>query len=378
MGRNTEYQFVDTDTETLIAALISAYEQVTKTSVHPASPEKLFIQWVADVIVQERVINNYTANQNIPSRAEGENLDALGELFLRQARPEAQAAVCTERFYISEPQPSSVLIPAGTRVTDVGNTLIWETTTDVYIPIGSTFADAAIACQTAGVIGNGYAIGQISKLIDVYDYYDHCENITQSDDGADRASDQHFYELMRASQDAYSNAGAKGGYIYFAKQVSTEIADVVANSPGPGRVALYVLMKGGNIAGEEMKNAVLAACSPDEVRPLTDHVEVADPEVVPYDLDVTYYIASGAGLRSAEIEQAVQAAVHEFLVWQSAKLGRDINPSYLAGLLMQTGIKRLEIQSPKFTKLRDGSDHTVPQVAAKGTVSITNGGYEDE
>ena len=81
MSRNTEYQFVSTDTETLVSQMVAAYETITKTTVQPASPEKLFIQWVADVIVQERTLNNYTGNQNIPSRAEGENLDALGELF---------------------------------------------------------------------------------------------------------------------------------------------------------------------------------------------------------------------------------------------------------------------------------------------------------
>ena len=81
MSRNTQYQFISTDTNTLVSALVSGYEKITGISVQPASPEKLFIQWVADIIIQERVQNNYTGNQNIPSRASGENLDALGELF---------------------------------------------------------------------------------------------------------------------------------------------------------------------------------------------------------------------------------------------------------------------------------------------------------
>ena len=79
MSRNTQYQFISTDTNALVSALVSGYEKITGVSVQPASPEKLFIQWVADIIIQERVQNNYTGNQNIPSRASGENLDALGE-----------------------------------------------------------------------------------------------------------------------------------------------------------------------------------------------------------------------------------------------------------------------------------------------------------
>ena len=91
--RNTEYQFVSTDTETVEALLISIYEKITGVSVKPASPEKLFIQFVAAVVIQERGLNNYTGNQNIPSRAEGENLDALAELFYVTQRPAAKRAV---------------------------------------------------------------------------------------------------------------------------------------------------------------------------------------------------------------------------------------------------------------------------------------------
>lgn len=196
MSRNTQYQFVSTDTGALVSSLVAGYERITGTSVQPASPEKLFIQWVADIIIQERIINNYTGNQNIPSRAEGENLDALGELFYASQRPAAQPAVCTERFYISEAQETAILIPMGTRVTDASNTLVWETVEDVYVSIGSTYADVQIQCQTAGVVGNDYAAGQINTIIDLFNYYDHCENTTASDDGADAATDDEYYGLM--------------------------------------------------------------------------------------------------------------------------------------------------------------------------------------
>lgn len=378
MSRNTQYQFVSTDTGALVSSLVAGYERITGTSVQPASPEKLFIQWVADIIIQERIINNYTGNQNIPSRAEGENLDALGELFYVSQRPAAQPAVCTERFYISEAQETAILIPMGTRVTDASNTLVWETVEDVYVSIGSTYADVQIQCQTAGVVGNDYAAGQINTIIDLFNYYDHCENTTASDDGADAATDDEYYGLMRASQDAYSTAGPKGGYIYIAKQVSTEIADVVANRPSAGKVDLYVLMDDGSIAQTETKNAVLAACSADTVRPLTDDVAVKDPQTVEYNISFTYFIPSDAAVSSSEIEAAVNAAVDQFVSWQCAKLGRDINPSYLIGLLMQTGIKRVVLTSPAFTVLNDGSDNTAPQVAIIGDITATNGGHEDE
>ena len=170
-----------------------------------------------------------------------------------------------------------------------------------------------IRCQTVGAVGNGYAVGQINTFVDLFDYCERCENLTASDDGADQATDDEFYELMRASQDAYSCAGAKGGYIYFAKQVSTKIADVVANSPSDGAVDLYVLMDDGTIATTEIKNAVLAACNDDTVRPLTDKVSVKDPQKVSYNITFTYYVPKDSSLSSTEIKAAVDKAVAEFV-----------------------------------------------------------------
>lgn len=375
------------DAAALEAYAVSEYEKTTGTSVKPASPERLIIQWAVAMILQERAMSNYEGNQNIPSRATGENLDALAELFYMAERPKAKPATCTERFHISASQTEAILIPAGTRVTDQSNTLTWETTEDTYISPGDTHVDVMVKCQTDGLQGNGYAVGQINVLVDLFDYYDHCSNITVSDGGADQASDDEFYELMRASMDAYSSAGAKGGYVYYAKQVSTEIADVIPNSPSAGVVNIYVLMDDGTIAGTEVKNAVLAACNADEVRPLTDYVSVKDPEIVKYNIDLTYYIQNGTERSSAEIKAAVDDAIAKYVTWQSAKLGRDINPDKLRQLLMATGIKRVVLRSPSFAVLRDGQlkpgekytlAETVPQIASIGTITAQSGGYEDE
>lgn len=378
MSRNPEYQFVSTDTETLEALLVASYEKMTGISMTPASPERLFIKWVTAIILQERVLNNYTGNQNIPSRAEGENLDALGELFYLTERPQAQPAMCTERFYISEAQAVPILVPAGTRVTDASRTLVWETVSDAYIPAGETYVDTQVRCQETGIIGNGYAIGQINTVIDVYDYYSGCENITVSDDGSDIATDEEYYELMRSSQDAYTTAGSEGSYIYHAKRVSTEIADVVVTRPAAGCVALYVLMADGKAAGTEIKNAVLAACTPSRVRPLTDSVSMEDPETVEYNVNFQFFIPQSSPRSSAEMLAAVDKAVENYVAWQSGKLGRDINPDKLREYLAGTGIKRIELSEPVFTRLRDGKDNSAPQIATLGTVTVTNGGYEDE
>lgn len=390
MSRNPEYQFVSTATDELLSVLIEGYEHITGRTVHPADPDRLFIDWVAAIIVQERVKTNYVGNQNIPSRAEGENLDGLAELFPVQERPRATPSRTTMRMTISEPQPGAILVPAGTRVTDAARTLYWETEENVYVLPGESYVDVTAVCQTVGTAGNGYAPGQINQLVDVFDYYLRCENLTISDGGSDDATDEEFYELMRASQDSYSTAGPVGGYIYHAKRVSTEIGDVVPNSPTPGVVNIYVLMQDGAPASEEIKRAVYAACSENETRPFTDFVSVCDPEQVSYNIDLTYYIPNDTTLSASGIQAAVQSAVDDFVAWQCGKLGRDINPSKLYQMLMEAGIKRLDLREPVFTVLRDGKldlgriygpdeiELTVPQIGAVSGINIVNGGYEDE
>lgn len=376
--RNTAYEFVDTDAEELVSTLVSAYEEFTGYSIKPGSPEKQFISWIAYILLIERAYINAVGNSNIPSRAEGENLDALGELIYDITRPAAKSAQTTVRFTISEAQSTSILIPKGTRVTDKSSTLFWETVADAYIPIGSTYLDLPVLCMTPGAGGNGYTPGQIDTIVDVFNYYLSCVNLTTSDGGSDAATDNEYYELMRAAMDAPSTAGAKGTYEYYTKKVGSEIVDVVANSPAAGTVALYVLTADGQPASEELKNAVYDACNAEDVRPLTDLVEVLDLDTVDYDVAFTYYVPTNSPVSQTEMAANIQKAVNDYVAWQSAKIGRDINPDKLRELLFACGVKRVTVTSPVFTVLSDGSSNETPEIAAIGDITITNGGYEDE
>ena len=373
------HEFVNTDPEAIEAALISVYESITEDSVTPSSPIRLFVSWLTDVLAQILAMVNHAANQNIPSQAVGENLDALGELYFGKTRPQAVAAGVTMRFTISAPQAFLVLVPKGTRVAVSSDNIIFETEADAYVTIGATTVDVHAVCQTAGEIGNAYLPGQITQLVDPFPYYLSCVNTTTSDGGANAATDDEYYDLMVASQDAYSTAGAIGSYKYWASSVSTNIADVVVNSPSPGEVKLYVLMDDGTAAGAEIKAAVLAACSADEVRPLTDLVQVLDPAQASYDINLTYFISKDAAQSGSTIQAAVAAAVDAYKAWQGGKLGRDINPSALISRLMQVeGVKRVNLIAPVYTVLSDGSSNTTPDIARAGTVTLTNGGIEDE
>lgn len=378
----SDYKIVETDSEKIVKNLVETYEQLTGRTLLPDDPDKLFISWVAQLLVHERALINFAAGQNIPSRAIGENLDVLGEFIYNVQRPQAQPAEVDVRFEISAPQSSAVPIPKGTKLTDTSKTLVWETTEDTAVPIGAKFALARAVCQTAGEIGNGFAEGQINTLIDVDNvpFYKAVLNTGTSSGGSETADDNTYFELMRTSLEAYSTAGPKGAYEYHAKAVSTAIADVCAINPidKPGHVEIYAIMDDGTIADSGTKQDIFEACNDDRVRPLTDIVEVCDPEEVEFDVDLTFYVDQSTQKSINDIQVAVNAAVAEFVAWQTAKIGRDINPTRLTWLLQNSGIKRAEITSPEFTSLRDGTARLTPQVAKIGTVTVTFGGYEDE
>lgn len=446
----TDYEFIKTNAADIEADMIAMYEELTKTTVQPASPEKLFIQWVASVIVKAYVTMNYIGNQNIPSRASGENLDALGEMFFSVDRPQAQAALATERFTLSEAADHDIIVPIGTRVTDASRSIFFETAVQAVIPAGETTVDVQIRCAEPGTIGNGYASGQLNTIVDVFEYYKSCTNTTTTDGGSNEATDAEYLNLLKASMDAYSTAGPIGAYKYHAMKVSTEIADVKVIRPKEsivsdirtvyaghaflcgtgialdtlyiedgekdtdytvscynglidialieggtledaeeietqyvrekaGEIEIYALMKDGTAASSTIKDLILEACNDSTVRPLTDTVSVKNPQTKSCNIAFTYYRSYDCPASSAEVAAAVAAAVEEYKAWQTAKLGRDLNPSKLVQLVMGTGlVKRVAVTSPAFEVLKDGTDHTAPTLAVIGTTTITDGGLEDE
>ena len=363
--------FVDTDTETLVNALIRSYERFTGRTLYPADPARLFILWIADIIIQERVNIDFSAKQNLPRYAEGEYLDSLAELFKDVYRLGPEAARTKIKFTLSMERETATVIPAGTRLS-AGEEIVFATAEPLIIPAGSLTGEVAAVCQTTGEIGNGFIPGQITKLVDIFPYFQKAENTTESAGGADWESDAAFYARIRESMETFSTAGPLGGYEYHAKSASALIVDVKATSPEPGEVDVRVLLAGGELPGEETLKAVSGVLNADKVRPLTDHVTVKAPETVTYNIDVTYYTQTGGALGPEAVAQNVAAAVAEYKRWQAAKMGRDVNPSYLVSLLMQTGAKRVEVRSPAFAAVADNA------VAVIGTTAVVNGGAESE
>lgn len=373
-----DFEFLETDVETIESSMIALYELMMKQAgrknykIQPASPERVFIAWCAAIVVQQRVLINDTAKKNVPRYAEGIYLDSLAELFKDIERLPATPAVATFRCYISEPQKQSIIIPKGTRITFDGN-ITFATTEELEVQAGQIYGDVQGQCQTAGPAGNNLAVGQVKEIVDVYDYYLKVENITKTSGGAAEENDSSYYNRMRESMESFSTAGPVNGYIYFAKSASSAIADVAVTSPEPGKVDVRILLQNAEQPTEDILKKVEKKLNEDDVRPLTDIVTVSEPEEDQFEIDVTFFIERNSQASSAIIERDTREAVEKYINWQTGKMGRDINPSFLVSLMMSAGVKRVEVRKPEFKVVEE----THVARLRRETLNVLNGGVEN-
>ncbi|TDL57837.1 baseplate J/gp47 family protein [Paenibacillus dendritiformis] len=365
-----DIQFVDTDVNKTVQNMITSYEALSGRKLYPADPVRLFLLSIAQIIVHQRVIINQTAKQNLLRYATGDYLDHLG-VMVETERLAAAPAMTTVRFHISVPLTEAVLIPAGTRVSP-GGELFFATTTIGEIKPGALYADISCSCQTPGRAGNGFIPSQINTLVDPLPWVSGVENLTESSGGTDREDDDRYRERIYTSPERFSVAGPTGAYEYWARSARKDIQDVLVWSPAPVEVEIRVLMQDGELPTQDILNAVFETCNSDRIRPLTDHVTVLAPDVVSYDIDMTYWIDSRNATDAANIQAHVKRAVESYVRWQKARIGRDIIPSELVRLVMNAGARRVDVRSPVHSVAKK------TQVAIATAPKVTFGGLEDD
>ena len=343
-----------------------------RLTLYPGDPRQLFLSTIADVIVLQRNIIDYAGKQNMLAFAEDAPLEHLG-LYMGVSRLPARHAGVVIRFTLSMPRPGIMTIPSGSRVTPIGGNTYFATDENLHISAGEIIGDIHATALVSGENANGFLPGQINRLVDPLPYIQSVENITASEGGADIEDDENLRERIHLAPESFSNAGSAGAYVFWARSASQLISDVGVYSPAPGEVNIYPLLKNGDIPGQEMLDLVLTACDADTVRPMTDLVTVLAPEPVPFSLDVTWYLERKKATSVSGISTAVGRAVQDWLSWQRSELGRDINPSELIRRLVETGAKRVEVNSPAFTPLAFNQVAVCPDSEAV----VTFGGIED-
>jgi len=143
-------------------------------------------------------------------------------------------------------------------------------------------------------------------------------------------------------------------------------------SPSAGVVKVVFILQDGQIPNTDMINTVQNYLNDEKIRPLTDQVFVEAPQVINFDIDFTYYILKDYEQLQTQIQEQVQQAVNDYVLWQKTKIGRDILPEELISRLKNiAGVYRVNVTKPTYTQLNQD------QIAVAQNVSIAYGGVID-
>lgn len=343
-----ELNFATADAQELLQGAIKIVEKSLGRTIARADPIRLLLDAFIAIILQQRLLIDEAAKMNLLAFSKGEYLDRLGDLVGVERLP-ASHAMTTVEVKLSAARETSTIINKGTRVT-ADDKIYFALDEALIFSAGETVKTCAATCTESGEVGNGFAAGELNKIVDPQAFLKSIENVTTSAGGADIESDDSLRDRIHEAPESYSVAGSEGAYQFHAKSVSSTITDVAVDSPTPGSVDVYILTAAG-LPNQELLNAVDTHLNKKTIRPLTDLVTVKAPTVENYSVDLSYYIHREDATFAAQIVAAAEQAVNDYVTWQGEKIGRDINPDQLIQLLKNAGVKRVEISSPQFKEL---------------------------
>ena len=150
-------------------------------------------------------------------------------------------------------------------------------------------------------------------------------------------SDERLLRRFRLSLQALSVAGPRGAYEFHALSADPSVESVEITTPTEGDVRL-VVVGGDNADGlpsAALIGTVKAVLDSDDVRPLTDTVEVLAARNICYQIAVTIYVDEGPD--SALVRAAAEAAVLKYLLAQH-RVGAVIHKSAVTGAAQVPGV----------------------------------------
>ena len=375
-----DISFIENDTlDAMMQRLVGNYEKRYKevtgktVSLGAADPARIQLYAVALDLYQIEQYVDRAGKQDLLKYSYGGFLDNLAAGRRVTRRPAASART-TLRFTLSATKTYASAIPAGTRVTN-GDGVYFKTLEYSEVPAGDSYVDVEAECTTPGVAGNGFLAGQVNLLADPLPYVEKAANVSTSEGGTDLEDDLSLAERTYLAPSGFSTAGPQDAYTYWTKTRNTDVGSVrPVSNQAAGTVTVYVLMRDGTLPGAEVLADLTEFLKNREIRPMTDLVTVSAPTVRSFSITLTYYIARSNQASAAAIQGRVDAAIADFITWQTTEIGRDINQTELIRRVREAGAKRVAVTAPEFTTV---AATEVAQLAKNG-MAVTYGGLEDD
>ena len=350
-----DVKVIDDNLDTTLADTIRDYETRADKTLRPAHIERLLINTFAyrETLTRQQVNEAY--RQQHARFATGLMLDLCGD-DVATPRLSAQAAITTLRFAAPDiSEATTISVPKGARA-QVGE-LVFATAEAGVLKASQKTVDLLAVCSTTGVVGNGWAVGQINTLLGKL----HAtiavsvSNITVPSGGVEDEEDDAYRERVLLAPESFSIGGTVGAYKYFARQFSPVICDVETSNDKDvngndigGTVVVSVLTKDG-LPGTELLTQLEKSFQSERMRILCDKPSARAPQVINYALNAELTLYTGAN--ELETIAAAKAAWTDYEAKRRLKLGGDIVPLDIQTVLKVDGVYNVTLKNLNLTVL---------------------------
>ncbi len=172
------------------------------------------------------------------------------------------------------------------------------------------------------------------------------DNSTTPPTAAVYESDETYRQRLSLVRDEYSTAGPRGAYESIARKADVDVAAAKAKFISDGHVSIFIVTHNNfGIAQQSTIDAVEAAVSDDDVRPMTDYVTIEQSPVT-Y-VPVTAALEFEDTLDTTGVAETLAASEAALIEYQTTRaIGEIIAVSKLHSIIHVPGIKRVTLSNP--------------------------------
>lgn len=312
-------EFVTTDPQILLNLAKANFEESTGRTLSESQQEMHLLETIAYMLTLVTGQTQKGLESDYIAYAEGRFLDLRGA---DRNTPRLQAAPAQTRLrFTAEDSASQVLIPAGTRVADGTGTVQFATRDAQIIPVGASDAETTVYATQDGNVGNGFAVGTISVLLDPVPGIQSVINLTETGGGAEVEGDRRYRERLPLAFERIGDGLSQERYRDDVLSWNARCIDVHIDRPQPGYVDIYPLMDNGAPNAQELAS-LLSVFNESNIHQ-GDFIQTKAP--TPHEFTAELHLVLSAPDAADPAEQAVQDVLDR---WEQS-LGGYIAPSEL-------------------------------------------------
>lgn len=346
------HKYVEDEPVLIINKAITNLQLAMNEKLEPGDERRIVTENIASMVAALKADINVTASKKYLENMEGEEVDLYGNqrgVF----RLAAQKSLVPVVFSLPTIRSVDSLIPKGTRIT-AGGKHYFEALKEIVIPKGSNSITVTLACTEVGEDSNGYPIGSIKTITDSLPFACTVANTGISAGGSMAESDADYKGRIIKAPSAMTTAGSEEAYEYHTKSADVNIESVKILSPSPCVIHIVPLYSGGRGPTAEERAHLLTRLTDKRIKPLSDQIVIVAPQVVNYNINLTYYIAKAEEQRESVLKAEIESSREEFVKWQDSELDLNINPDQLRFMMMRKGAFKVDITEPTYQVLSGG------------------------